>query len=271
MIAGLLFLNALRIGPRAALGSVADARDSLRLILFYQLAMPLLVLGGLALFGVAGTVPALAVVLMLAAPSVTGSPNFTVMLGHDPARPMRLMLIGTALFPLTVIPVLVAVPEIETFAEVLVAALRLLMVIAISVGVAFALRKFVWCDLSEAGRGSLDGASALLLAFVVIGLMAEAGPTLTTSPLTFFGWLVFVMVLNFSLQALAFIGLHRRRPEAVGASIVAGNRNIALFLVALPPEITTQLLLFIACYQVPMYLTPLLLRGLYGQPPRVAG
>jgi hypothetical protein len=39
---------------------------------------------------------------------------------------------------------------------------------------------------------------------------------------------------------------------------VHGNRNIALYLAALPLEQMEPLLLFIACYQVPMYLTPLI-------------
>ena len=265
LIAALLFLNALRIGPAAALGSLREAGDGLRLILIYQLMAPLLVLGLLLVSGLVGTAPALAIVLMLAAPSVTGAPNFTTMLGHDPARPMRLMLLGTALFPLTVIPVLVALPSIETFAEVSVAALRLLAVIAVSVGAAFLLRRFRWQTLSDEGRGALDGASALLLAFVVIGLMAAAGPTLRSDPTLFLGWLLFAFVVNFGLQTLAFVSLNRRDADPVGASIVAGNRNIALFLVALPPETTTPLLLFIACYQVPMYLTPLLMRPLYNR------
>ena len=37
-----------------------------------------------------------------------------------------------------------------------------------------------------------------------------------------------------------------------------GNRNIALYLTALPIVQMEPLLLFIACYQVLMYLTPLI-------------
>ena len=39
--------------------------------------------------------------------------------------------------------------------------------------------------------------------------------------------------------------------------------NIALFLVGLPASITDPVLIFIGCYQVPMYLTPLLMRRFY--------
>jgi ACR3 family arsenite transporter len=46
-------------------------------------------------------------------------------------------------------------------------------------------------------------------------------------------------------------------------AIIAGNRNVGLFLAALPAAQTDPLLLFIGCYQIPMYLTPLLLGRLY--------
>ncbi len=63
------------------------------------------------------------------------------------------------------------------------------------------------------------------------------------------------------MQALAFsLG------ASVPVSVVAGNRNIALFLVALPAAVTDPVLVFIGCYQVPMYLTPVLLGRFYGPP-----
>ena len=48
-----------------------------------------------------------------------------------------------------------------------------------------------------------------------------------------------------------------------------GNRWIvvALFLVALPQATTDPLLIFIGCYQIPMYLTPVLLGRFYGAAP----
>jgi len=67
---------------------------------------------------------------------------------------------------------------------------------------------------------------------------------------------------------LAFVCLrHNVRPEeTVPYSIVAGNRNIALFLVAMSPDQAEPLLIFLGCYQVPMYLTPILMARLYRKP-----
>lgn len=258
LIAALLFVSALRIGPTAAWGSLGDIRQSVTLALAYQLAAPLLALAILALLGQADTPAGLVIVLVLAAPSVTGSVNFTIMMNRDPAPPMRLLLVGTAVFPLTVIPVLLALPAIPTLGGVLEGAARLLLVIFGAVGVAFLIRR--GRDLADESRAALDGIAALLLGVVVVGLMSAVNPALRNDPETLAFWLVFALVLNFGLQTLAHLFLPIRHIDRTGLSIIAGNRNIALFLVALPQDLIAQILIFIGCYQVPMYLTPIVMR-----------
>lgn len=257
LIAALLFVSAYRIGPRATLGTKADTGRSLATVLAYQLAAPLLALVALSLAGLANTPAGIAIILVLAAPSVTGAPNFAIMMKRDPTRAMRLLLLGTALFPLTVVPVLWGLPAIPTMAEVLNGALRLLGVIGLAVGVAFLLRG--QRPLHAPSREAIDGVAAILLAVLVIGLMSAMGPALVERPGALALWLAFAFALNFGLQLAAF----RFDPARnAGAAIVAGNRNIALFLVALPPDLTDKLLLFIGCYQIPMYVTPIVMARL---------
>ena len=259
LIAALLFVSAYRIGPVAAVGSLTDLRQATLRLLVYQLAAPLLVALVLAALGLLATPAGLAAVLVLSAPSVTGAPNFAILMGKDPTSAMRLLLLGTALFPLTVIPVFLVLPVLPTPEAALASAGRLLLVIAGAVGTAFLLRRVT--PLRDAPRSALDGIAALLLGVIVVGLMSAAGPALRETPAAFALWLAFTLSLNFGLQVLA----KTLYPDTdAGQAIVAGNRNIALFLVALPPEVTTDLLLFIACYQVPMYLTPFAMRRLYG-------
>jgi hypothetical protein len=225
----------------------------------YQVAMPLIALAVFAAFGVAETPLALAIVLMLSAPSFTGAPNFTALMGHDPAPAMRLLILGTALFPLTMLPVLWLAPGLGGIGVVILAALRLILVIAVAVAIGFAVRAVAVPTPSDRQRRSLDGLSAIVLAIVVIGLMSALGPALKETPAIVLGWLGAAVAVNFGLQALAFALI--REP---GVAIVAGNRNIALFLVALPAGISDPILIFIGCYQIPMYLTPLVMRRLYG-------
>jgi len=261
MIASLLFLAALRIGPRTTLGSLRDAGRTLGTVVIYQLVAPLVALAGALALGFSGTAAGLAMVLVLAAPPVTGAANFTILMGRDPAAPMRILLVGTAIFPLTVVPVLWLLPAVPTIGGVIEGALRLLLVIFSAVGIAFALRHLLWPEIADRHRAALDGASAILLGVIVIGLMSAVGPALSGEPWNFVVWLGFAFLLNFGLQLVAATLMPVASPtDRAGTALAAGNRNIALFLVALPEHVMADVLLFIGCYQVPMYLTPILMR-----------
>ncbi len=265
MVAFLLFLTAYRIGPKAAFGAAAEARRAFAFALAFQLVMPLAALAILLAFGVADSAFGLVLVLMLAAPSVTGSPNFAIMMGRDPTPALRLLIVGTLLFPLTVFPVLWLSPALGDQAEVMTAALRLIAVIAGAVTLAFLLRAKGSPVLTNDRRDALDGLSAVTLAIIVIGLMAALGPALKDDLWNALAWAAFAFALNFGLQITCYVTLTAAgdHGRAAPVSIVAGNRNIALFLVALPASVTDPLLIFIGCYQLPMYLTPILLRPLY--------
>lgn len=266
LVAATLFVAALRIGPREALGAARDLPRTLGLVLALQLALPVAVLVICAALGWRDTPLALALALMCAAPPIAGSPGLTVMVGHDPAPALRLLVLGTLLVPLTVLPTLWLMPVLGTPGAVLAAAARLMTVIGGAVAAALLARGRLAPAPGPRGVAALDGLGALFLATVVVGLMSALGPALRMAPLVLLGWLAVAVAVNFGMQ-LAVKRLHGRSRRdsdaAVPHAIAAGNRNMALFLVALPPEITEPLLLFIGCYQVPMYLTPVLLGRLY--------
>ncbi|TWG95566.1 putative Na+-dependent transporter [Mesorhizobium sp. J18] len=264
MIAALLFLSALRIGPQQMVGVARDISHTVAGVLIFQLLLPVLLALAFLGFGWTGILPT-ALVLMAAAAPISGSPNLAIMAGHDPAPALRLLTLGTALLPLTVLPVFWLVPALGSGSDVLAAAARLLGVIALSVALAFAIRVLFLRDLQPSAVQSIDGLSAILMGVVVIGLMSAVGPTLFEAPGELALNLAVVFATNFALQ-IATASLLRRVGEdhvAVPFAVVAGNRNMALFLAALPVTVTDPLLLFIGCYQIPMYLTPVLLHRFY--------
>ncbi len=264
MIAFLMFLAALRIGPRQAVGAARDLRWSVVLVLVYQLVLPMVLVGMLLGLGWTGPL-AMAVVLALAASPITGSPNITMMTGHDPAPALRQLIVGTALLPLTVLPVFWLMPGLSDPALVLKAALRLLLIILLATGSAFLLHARFMRRQDPRVIGSIDGLSAIVLGIVVIGLMSAVGPAILADPIALVLNLGLAFAVNFPLQIAVALGLHLRGKHriAVPLAIVAGNRNMALFLTALPMSVMDPMLLFIGCYQIPMYLTPLLLGKLY--------
>ena len=262
LVAGLIFLAAFRIGHRQARIPRGELPGLAGVVLAYQVGVPVAVALAFAAVGQAGSPAAVALTLMCAAPSVAGSPNLTVLAGGDPAPALRLVIAGTAVLPLTVIPVFLVSPGLGGSAGLLMVSARLMAIILAAAALAFWLRaRFLPAPGPQAIQ-AIDGASALLMAVVVIGLMAAAGPALAEDPARFALWLAVAFGANFGLQLLAGLVL-RGRPARTPLSIVAGNRNIALFLIALPAEVTGPVLLFIGCYQIPMYLTPLLMRWYY--------
>jgi hypothetical protein len=267
MVAGLLFLSALRIGPARMRGSMrGNLTRTFGVLLVLQLAFPLALIAILSILGWLGSPFALAAVIIAMAPSISGAPNMVAMMGFAPEASMRFLLIGTAILPATVIPVLWLMPALGGFGDVILAALRLLVVIGLSALLAFGIRAVFWRDPDPQELRALDGCSALLLAVIVVGLMSAVNGALLQEPALFWRWLGFVMVVNFGLQLLARLIVKGPSDHVAALTVMTGNRNIALFLVALPEPVMAPLLIFVGCYQIPMYLTPLvtgrILKGL---------
>ena len=265
VIAALLFVSAFRIGPHAAFGGMKGMGTTIVIVLIYQIGAPLTAIFVFAQLDVISTLPALALILVLSAPSITGSPNIAALMGHNPSGAFRLVLAGTVMFPLTVIPVLLFLPVVGTASAVLESAFRLTLLVFGVAGAAFALRHIISRKLETERVEQIDGISAILLGIAVIGMMSEAGPLMLGSPKIFLAWLAFAFLVNVVAQILAWVGPGRMVAghDRAGVGIVAGSRNIALYLIALPSSVTDTLLAFIGCYQFPMFMTPLLMRWLY--------
>lgn len=254
----LLFMAVLRLGPEGVRAGLRGLGGALVAVGLLQLALPVGAALGLAALGWGGAV-ALALVLTLAAAPITGSPNLAILAGGDPVPALRALVLGTALLPMTVIPVFLLVPDLGDAGAVAGVVLRLLGVIALAGGLALMLRG---SGLVRAAHvPAIDGISALLLAAIVVALMGAAGPALLTPA----GWVLLAgaMALSFGLQLAAGLVAWKRGGDPAAAGIVAGNRNIALFLGVLPAGLVPELLPWIGLYQIPMYLTPLMMPPVY--------
>lgn len=265
MVAVLLVITAFRIGYRAAFGALSDLRWSLPAVLILQLALPLCLIAVLGGVGLRGTPLALALVLATAAPTISGGASLAIILRQDPARMMQFLILGTALFPVTIMPVLIAVPVGVDVGFLAGVTLRTLVIILGAATLGFALRVWLLPDPDIRQTQAMDGAAILFFAIIVVGLMAALGPMLRTDPMTALLWALAAFALSFGLQAATLLVLRGSglTPVAGPLALAAGNRNIALFLVSLPPGVMEPVMIFVACWQLPMYLTPILLQPLY--------
>lgn len=265
MVATLLCITAFRVGYHDSAGRMKAEPRVLIEVLILQLLLPALGIALALTLGFSQHIAVLALLLMLAAPAISGSPNFALLVGRDPAPAMQVLVLGTALFPLTALPVFLFFDSIFEGIELGVgASFRMAIIILGAAGLGFALRATLLPAPSSVQFQRLDGLGVVALAVIVIGLMAGIGPLLASAPLTLIHWLAMAFAANFGLQLIAYGVLSKAADHrTVPLSIIAGNRNIALFLLALPSAAAEPLLPFIGCYQIPMYLTPLVFARLY--------
>ncbi|MEM6305443.1 MAG: hypothetical protein AAF744_12020 [Pseudomonadota bacterium] len=265
MVAGLLTTTALRIGHRAAFGTLGDIRFGLAAVIVLQTAVPIILVASLIAMGLGQTPAALAIAFAAAAPAITGSINLALIMKLDAGRMMQVFVLGTAAFPLTVLPVLALLPQLGPPSEIVFAALRLLGVITLATALGFGLRALLFPRPSPGQIKALDGLSVLAFCVIVVGLMAALNPALKADPWAVLSWALLAFGIGYGLQVFTLLALRRtaRRDIAGVLALGAGNRNIAIFLVALPPDTIAPLMVFIGCWQLPMYLTPILLPRLY--------
>jgi hypothetical protein len=261
MIVFLLFLTTLRVDVFHAFPAWTDVPGYVAITLSMQVVMPMVAIGALGLGGGLSSTLGIGVVLVLAAAPLTGSPGLTLMVGGDPAPALRQLIIGTMLLPLTVLPVFWVMPVFGGPAMVAIAAAKLLGVIAVAGLLGLILRRHMGFFQSFQGERAVEGLITAVMAVVVVGLMSAVGPALLTANPDLWCTLALVFGLNFGAQIVAFfaVGRYGRAGAAPPLAIIAGNRNLALFLGALPVDTAADLLLFIGCYQVPMYVTPLVM------------
>lgn len=263
VVVTLLFLAFLRLGPEGVRGGLTGWRGGLLTVLALQLLLPLI---AAVTFRVLQLEPgwALGVVLVLAAAPITGSPNLAVLSGACGVTALRQLVLGTLLLPITALPVFLVVPDLGAARDVAAIVLRLLALIGLACVLGLWLRHRKIIVPTPRTLIVIEGSTTLLLALIVIALMASVGPALIAgSP----AWAILglVLVLGFGLQIGTVLVLREHgNPAAVAAlGQAAGNRNIALFLGVLPPSIASELFLFIGLYQIPMYLTPMVMGWLY--------
>lgn len=260
----IFFLAVLRSDPRRLIGSAAELPGVLRAVLVFQLVMPLCIIAVVWSLDAAEHPVAMALILMCAGPSIVSSPNMCIMLGHDARPALRMMVVGTLLIPFSVVPIFWLMPALGDPTAILAASGRLLALLGLG-GVAVVLRLTLLRNPSQGQYDAMDGLSAIGLAAFVIGLMPGYVDILWIDPVRAAGWFALAFVANIGVQIPVFLWARRHHDpaRAVALGMIAGNRNVAIFLVSLPPQVIAPVLPFIACYQAPMYLTPILMRRFY--------
>jgi BASS family bile acid:Na+ symporter len=264
-VALLMTLVLLRIDPTQVIAWLRRPLLVFGLSGWVLVACPLLAFAATRAVGLDGPLGA-GLVLGAAACAAVSAPAFARLVGLDAEISLVVSVLTTALVPFTAPPLALGLLGLDLAITIPGLMLRLLLIVGLPALLAWGLRAALGpARLARAGP-ALDGSVVLVLVVFAFGVMDGVQARLVADPLWVLGGVALAMAGNLGLNALtAAVLWPLGRRLALSAGMLAGNRNQALFLAVLPAAADPGVLLFFALGQVPMFLSPFLLRPVYAR------
>ena len=208
-----------------------------------------------------------AMVLMAAAPPIISAAAISFILGLDAALAVIVIILATALVPVTLPPLALLLLNIQLEMSLLEFMGRLGLLVGIAFAAALLLRIVTSLAWRERNKRLLDGIAVFNLVLFAIAIMAGVTDKMASDP----GYVALTtacaFAVNLALQAFGFgfgkYALRLRNPAAATLGLMAGNCNMGLVMVALGEKADFDMIVFFAMGQLPMYMLPGLLYPLY--------
>ena len=203
-------------------------------------------------------------VLFAAGCAAISSPAFARMVGLDPELSLVVALLSTFLVPLTAPPLGYWLAGVDLAIGPAAFMTRLLLVIGLPALLSLLLRRVAGPGRLLRLGDAVDGALVWLVVGYGFGVMDGLSVRLAADP----GWvataLTAAFLADYGLNVITTLALlPMGRTPAATAGLMAGNRNMALFLAVLPASADPRVALFFGLCQFPLFLSPFLLRPLY--------
>lgn len=208
-----------------------------------------------------------AMVLMAAAPPIISAAAISFILGLDAALAVIVIILATALVPVTLPPLALLLLNIQLEMSLLEFMGRLGLLVGIAFAAALLLRIVTSLAWRERNKRLLDGIAVFNLVLFAIAIMAGVTDKMASDPGYVALTTVCAFAVNLALQAFGFgfgkYALRLRNPAAATLGLMAGNCNMGLVMVALGEKADFDMIVFFAMGQLPMYMLPGLLYPLY--------
>jgi ACR3 family arsenite efflux pump ArsB len=207
-----------------------------------------------------GTVFEAAAVYTFAAPPIASAAGFAFIMGLEAALVLEVTVVSSFLMPLVGPALAHALLGADLPMSPGEMGLRVAAMIGAGAIAALIARRTLGAQRIGRRARAFDGLTAVAMTIFIIPLFDGVGETMLEKPALALAFLLigFAMIFLPHLAAAALPG-PRRRTGAI--ALTMGTRSVAIYLAALPPD--PDFTMFVALYQVPMVLSPLLLRGLY--------
>lgn len=267
LIAIIYTVTFIRMDLPALLHDMLSPIEILRQLLiacFILIVMPLLLIGGCHLAGVDTTLFPSATWYAVA-PPIASTAWICGIMGLSLPTAMRVIVMTSLLAPFTgpfmaqlILPNAASISSIAMFIN---------LATMIFAGVMIALIGQIFLGKASIDNHSkrFDGLATLAMLLFLIPVFNGIPHQIIQLPLLALKILLLAIALNFTTQLMLMLiarvlPKHRGRELASVLAVVSGNRNVGLYYGALPLDPIFSM--FTALYQVPLYLTPLLMSRL---------
>lgn len=268
-VAGLMTLVLLRVDLAQVLAYLRRPVLVAALTAWLLLVLPVLAYAVALAAGLDGPLGA-ALVISATGCAATSSPAFARMVGLDGEISLVVAVITTLLVPFTAPPLALGLMGIDLAISLPGLMARLALVVGLPLLISIAIRRVVAAPTLHRFGPAVDGAVVWLVVLYGFGVMDGMLARLLAEPAWVMGGLALAFAGNFGMNIatslafmLAFAPTGRRL--ALAGGLLAGNRNMALYLAVLPAATDERILLFFALCQFPLFLSPFLLRPVYAR------
>jgi BASS family bile acid:Na+ symporter len=261
----LLCIAFLRVDLPALRGYLGRPAAVLAASAWTMLAVPLLIgAGGLAI-GLDVSSPELFLGLMLhaVAPPMMAAPAFAAVLGLDATLVLVTLVASSVLTPFTAPAFAYAFIGPALTLAPLALGLKLLAILAGSALVAVTLRRIVGAAAIERHKQEIDGFNILVVFVFVAAVMENVGARFLAAPMLVMALAALAFAVSLALLALTTLLFARvGRERALALGLMASQRNMGLMLAATGGELPDLVWLYFGLCQLPIYLSPQLLKPL---------
>ena len=205
-----------------------------------------------------------ALILMAASSPIVSSVAIALFVGLDATLAVVAVVLATALVPLTLPPVALAMLGVELAISLPVFMGRLAAMVGSAFFAAWLVRRIAGPSAIAARSRLIDGLAVVNLVVFAVAIMDGVTAFALERP----GYAVLATALafafNVALQVAGWLAFRRcGAVTALTAGLVSGNCNMGLVLVALSGHASVEVTAFFALAQLPMYMLPAALEPLY--------
>jgi BASS family bile acid:Na+ symporter len=230
-----------------------------------SVAVPLLSALGCHAFGVPQQAPELFLGLMLQAVAspMMAAPALAALMGLDATLVLVTLVTSTALVPLTapLFALIFVGPALSM--SPLVLALKLSAILAGAAVVGVGVRRVCGVTAVERHKDRIDGVNVIVLFVFVAAVMENVGAHMTAAPMFAMALATLAFTAFFALLCLTTLLFLSAGPQrALALGFMASQRNMGLMLAATGGVLPDLTWLYFALSQIPIYLSPHLLRPL---------